>query len=99
MGDVTGGGCRCKQVGQWANVPKLPHFYTTRLHAGDMLNNVDASKRTSSKHGSFGFDSFDSIGADKSEVLSWSDEPESKEEGLPEKDPAEMAVDVYDRIR
>ena len=65
-----------------------------------MLKNVYASKRTSSKHGSFGFDSFDNIGPEESEVLSRSGEPESKEgEGLPGKDPAETAVEVYARIR
>lgn len=54
---------------------------------------------TSSKHGSFGLDSFDDIGQDESDTLDWSVEPESVKEGLPEQDPAEMAVEVYARIR
>ena len=66
-----------------------------RLHAGG----VQASTCTSSKHGSFGFDSFDNIGPDESETLDQSVKPESMKEGLPEQDPAEMALEVYARFR
>lgn len=69
------------------------------LHAGGGHTHEDTSKQKSSKHGSFGFDSVDDIGLDESEALSHSAEPGGKKEGLPEQDPAEMAVEVYARTR
>lgn len=78
---------------------KLQNLHAGSLHAGGAHSHMDTSKRHSSKRGSFGFDSVDDIGLDESEALSHSPEPESKQEGLPEQDPAEMAVEVFARIR
>lgn len=75
---------------------KFTTSYTSRLLAGGM----HVSKGTSSNHGSFGFDSLDNIRPDESkEPLDQSFEPERRKEGLPEQDPAEMAVEVSARIR
>ena len=57
-------------------------------------------RRTGSKYGSLvGFESFDDIGPDESQALSQSVEPEGRRDGLPDQDPAEMAAELYTRIR
>lgn len=94
------GGCRCRWDGAVdSRTQKLQTLHAGNLHAGGGHTHVDTSKRNGSKHGSFEFDSVDDIGQDASEVLSHSAEPESKKDGLPEQDPAEVAVEVYARIR
>lgn len=76
------------------------HTDTSSMCVGVMHRHLSTGKhRTGSKHGSFGFDFFDSIGPDESEALTSIVEPEGRKDGLPEQDPAEMATELYARIR
>lgn len=79
---------------------QLQHPHTISMNAGGQPRLLSSGKRrTGSKHGSFGFKSFDDIGSDDSQVLSQSFKPEGKKHGLPEQDPAEMAAELYARTR
>lgn len=84
-----------------ATANQLQHPLTSSMNAGGLPRLLDSGKRrTGSTHGSFGFDSFDDIRPDaESQALSLSFEPESKKHALPEQDPAEMAAELYARIR